>query len=410
MKIKEGAEPAWVKKFPANPMYYIGIGTGKTLEQAQNASLNGIASQIKVKIQSEITDYTKETNGVTDEQVTQNIKLNVKESLEEFEIVDSWYSPEKAYWTYYRLDIDKYKQKQREKMEKAKQIALDYLTKCDGESDVALAFKYAFLGYYNVGKYVSASLKANYKGGEIIITNELISRMQKILSSISMLPRNNEVEIAKIAPKPVEVVFDITSNSKALANFPVKFYSNKGELDITKRSSTDINGNVSCIINRAIKRDAIQSFVSELDIMSFIEGATEDEEEATIFFGRLSNLGIPSKEVVVKVNPPIMSFDLQVLNDLGKNKQARSRFDTLVTAFKDSFAQDTGVKFTDSGATLKLSIILDGTITQSDSGQFFTKVLVTVAISDLKSGEELFTTTSQEIKQWLCYRYKVCSA
>ncbi|HOV13502.1 MAG TPA: LPP20 family lipoprotein [Spirochaetota bacterium] len=399
VKIKEGAEPSWVKKIPGNPLYYIGIGTGKSLDQAQNAAVNSIASQIKVKIQSEITDYTKETNGVTEEQVTQNIKLNVKESVEDIEVVEIWYSPEKGYWAYYRLDIEKYKKKQQEKMEKAKQIALDYLTKCDNESDVALAFKYAFLGYFNVGKYISASLKANYKGSEIILTNELISRMQKILSSISMLPKKSEVEIAKISPKPVEVVFDITSNKKPIVNFPVKFYNNKGELDITKKSSTDINGNVSCIINRAVKRDAIQSFIAELDIMSFIEGATDDEEEASIFFGRLSNLGIPSKEIIVKISVPVMSFSLDVLNSLAKDKQTKGRFDTLVTAFKDSFAQETGVKFADSGASLKLSIILDGTITQSEtSGQFFTKILVTVLINDLKSGEELFTTTSPEIK------------
>lgn len=399
VKVNQGAEPSWIKKFPGNPLYYIGIGTGKDLAQSQNAAINSIASQIKVKIQSEITDYTKETNGVTEEQVTQNIKLNVKESVEDIEVVEIWYSPEKGYWAYYRLDIEKYKKKQQEKMEKAKQIALDYLTKCDNESDVALAFKYAFLGYFNVGKYISASLKAQYNGKEIILTNELISRMQKILSSISMLPRQGEIEIAKIAPKPVEVVFDISSNKKPIVNFPVKFYSNKGELDLTKTSSTDINGNVSCIINRAVKRDAIQSFIAVLDIMSFIQGATEDEEEAAIFFGRLSNLGVPSKEVIVKILVPVMSFNLDVLNDLAKDKQTRNRFDTLVTAFKDGFAQETGVKFSENGAGLKLSMVLDGTITQSStSGQFFTKVLVTVAIYDVKSGEELFTTTSPEIK------------
>ena len=212
-------------------------------------------------------------------------------------------------------------------------------------------------------------------------------------------PRPDEIEIAKIAPKPFELVFAINSNSKPIVNFPIKFYSNKGELDLTKRSSTDISGNVSCIINRAVKRDAIQSFIAELDIMSFIQGATEDEEESAIFFGRLSNLGIPSKEVIVKVTLPVMSFNLSVINDLSKDKQTRSRFDTLVTAFKDGFAQETGVKFSENGAVLKLSITLDGTITQSStSGQFFTKILVTVAIFDVKTGEELFTTTSPEIK------------
>lgn len=399
VKIKEGAEPAWVKKFPSNPMYYIGIGTGGSLEKAQNAAVNNIASQIKVKIQSEITDYTKETNGVTDEQVTQNIKLNVKESVEDIEVVDMWYSPQKGYWAYYRLDIEEYKRKQQEKMEKAKQIALDYLAKCDAESDVALSFKYAFLGYFNVGKYVSSSLKAQYKGKEIIVTNELVSRMQKILSSISIIPRTSEVEIAKINPIPLELNFDITSGGKALANFPIKFYSNKGELDLTKRASTDINGSVVCIVNRAIKRDSVQSFIAELDIMSFIEGATEDEEEASIFFGRLSNLGVPSKEVAVKVTLPVMSFSINTINDLEKDKQTKTRFDTLGTALKDAFAQETGVKFSNDKPVLKLAVVVDGTITQSStSGQFFTKIIVTVSIIDVKTGEELFTTATSEIK------------
>ncbi|OHD25948.1 MAG: hypothetical protein A2086_03385 [Spirochaetes bacterium GWD1_27_9] len=399
VKINQGAEPAWIKKFPSNPMYYIGIATGSTMQQSQDAALNSIASQIKVKVQSEITDMMKEKNGITEEQVEQNVKLSVKQNIEDVEVIEIWYSPEKGYWAYYRLDIEKYKRKQQEKMENAKKIALDYLTKCDNEQDQALAFKYAFLGYFNVGVYIANSLKVNYKGQEVFIVNELVSRMQKILSGIAINPVNSQIEIAKINPKAVEIQFNVTSNGKPLVNFPLTFKTNKGELDLTQRSTTDSNGKVSCILNKAIKRDIVQSFIATLDLMSFIQGATDDEEEAIIFFGRLSNLGIPSKEVMVNVVLPVLSFNLELLSDLANNKQYKARFDTLATNFKDEFVSLTGTKIADNGAVLKLNMVIEGSITQSStSGQFFTKILVTVSIIDIAKNEELFSSSTQEIK------------
>ena len=276
VKISTGKEPAWVKSYPVLSNYYVGIGQGNTLEQAKDSAINTLVTQIEVSVKSEINDFMRETDGVTEEDVLVNIRLTVKDDIEDLELVGLW-SFKSKYWAYYRLNIEKYKIRQQGKMDNAKRNALDFLEKSDNEIDPALKFKYAFLGYYIIGKYITRALKANYNGKEVIIVNELTRRMQKIMNGVFINTPDTNIEIDMINPTPIDIRLNISFNKRPVVNFPVKFVNNRGKLDISKKGVTDTNGDVKCIITKAISFDSMQSFSLQLDIASFIEDTAETE-------------------------------------------------------------------------------------------------------------------------------------
>ncbi|MCK4798920.1 MAG: LPP20 family lipoprotein, partial [Spirochaetes bacterium] len=341
--IETGKKPDWIEDYPISSEYYIGIGQGKAMQQAKDGGINTLVTQIEVNVKSEINDFIKETDGVTEEEISQNIKLTVKENIEDLELVGLWKDTkgDEGYWAYYRLNIEAYKRRQLEKMENAKRNGLDFLKKCDAEVDPALKFKYAFLGYYLVGKYVTRALKVDYNGKEVILVNELTERMQKIMSGFSINTSFPKIEIDKINPKAMDIKFNIKHSQKPVINFPVKFMNNKGELEISKKAITDSNGNVNCIVSKAISSEAMQSFLLQLDISSFIEDTAESEEDIVIFYNRISKLGIPSKEIIVKVNPPVFTYDLAIEEDLNFEPKYQKIVKSMCSNFKNLFSKKT---------------------------------------------------------------------
>ncbi len=394
-KISSGKKPDWIINYPISTEYYIGIGNGSSLQQAKDQAINTLVTAIEVKIKSEINEYLKETNSITEEQITENIKLTVKDDIEDLEIVELWNSEKEGYWAYYRLNIEKYKTKQQEKINNAKLNAVDFLKRSDEENDPSLKFKYAFLGYYLIGKYISRALKVEYQGKEILIVNELTSRMQKVLNNFDINTEVKNFEIDKINPTPLTIIFNATYSKLPVKNFPVKFNNNKGKLDITEKAITDQSGKVSCIVNKAISSELLQSFIIQMDLNEFIKDSTENEEDILIYYNRISKLGVPSLETIIKVNPPVFGFELQVLNDLNINKKYLNRVISMTANFKNSISKNISAKFTDENSKLKLQMIVDGTITQSEnSGNYYTRLIVTINIIDGIKNEQIFTKST----------------
>jgi hypothetical protein len=392
VKVKTGKQPDWITRTPTDPEYYTGIGQGNSLQQSQNAAIANLVSQIRVSIRSEINDYLQETNGVTEEQVTQNINLQVKEDVEDLEFMEAWYDTSKGYWAYYRLNIAEYKRKQLEKQEQAKEIALDFLGKSDNEKDPALKLKYAFLGYYHVGKYVTKALKADYKGREVILVNELTSRMQQIMNNFVVKSTPGSASIKKINPVPVEVAFTITNDGMPLKNFPVKFSGNG--LEMNESSTTDSKGTAVCIISKATGKKEKTTATATIDFTSFVIDAIQNEEVSGQYVERLAALGTPSRELIVSITPPIFEYNVYFEGDVDTNDKYRSKLNAMNSKFKNSLIKKTGAKFVDSSDSLEMNTTIDGEMTTSErSGTtfHFTRLMVTVSIYDKDTDEEVFT-------------------
>lgn len=398
VELEEGEEPEWVRNFPASSEYYIGIGNGNSIQQAQDAAIAMLVSQIRVKVESQISDYMKETNGLTEEEVEHSIKLTVKESIEDLEYVGAYKDPNYKYWAYYRLNIAEYKRKQQEKMENAKRNALDFLVKCDEETDPSLKLKFALLGYFHIGKYVTQALRVSYNGRKVILINELTSRIQKVFSGIKITQQSGKVSIEKISPVSQEVKFRITADGKKLANFPVLFVPGKGELVMSDYSVTDADGNVSCIVDKAVAKEEVQTFLVMPDVINFLSG-NYDEETANLYIRKIQALGFPSKEVLVTVIPPVFTFEMLVEDDLVGNRNYQNRLNAMAADFKNGFEKQSGAKFTSSQSKYKIQMTVSGTIRESSqSGQIFTRMTLTISIIDTDANKEIFSKSTREIK------------
>ena len=398
-EVSTGKEPTWIKKYPTDKKYYIGIGNGSSLQAGQDQAINSLVSQIKLKIKSELNDYSKEVNGVTEEEVSQSIKITVKESIEDIEIVDVWFKEDRGYWVYSRLNIEEYKRKQLEKMENAKLNALDFLSKCDAETDPALAFKFAFMGYYNLAKYVTNALKADYNGKEVIVVNELIGRMQKTLSQTVVSSKEDGYEIDKISTEPIKANFEFKTNNKPLVNMPVQFKTNGVKTDMSLSSTTDNFGKVFCVVNSVVDKVKSFSLYAQPDFNEFLSGTLEYEDEQDFYLNKITQLGLPVKEVIINVKKPVFGFELVLLDDMKKDTRNISKFDAFASNIKDILSDSLDADFTDEKTKFSFRMICSGTTVVSDlSGQVFTRLTVTFKIIDNSTNREIYSKASPEVK------------
>lgn len=396
VSVESGSMPDWVKNYPVSSQYFIGIGQGPSPDQAKNSAVSTLVSQIKANVQAEIQDFMKETNGVTEEEISQNIQISVKEDVEDLEIVGLWKASDSEYWAYYRLDIETYMIKQQQKIESAKANGLDFLTKSDNETDPSSKFKYAFMGYYLTAKYMSKDMNVEYNNNRIMLTNELAARIQQFLSGITITTETPEIELDIFNTKPQTVTYKVTYGGKPLVNFPVIFAVTRGDLDITQNGVTDSTGQIKCVVAKPLTKGKLQSFKIDLDIKSIIENTAESTEAAEVFYNRLAKLGIPSLETLVKVNPPIFYFDLAIYNDLMLNPKYENFVKSMSANFKKDLIKKTGAKFSDDDMEkLRMEMEADASINISDrSGNYFTRLLITITIFDNLEDEELFSIST----------------
>ena len=102
--------PEWLKSYPADSAYYIGIGGSRTgnlaedRDKAAAAARADLAAQISSQVSSELNISSRfSSNSGVEESVERGISESVEQNLRSVEVVDSWISPEEGAWVYVRL-------------------------------------------------------------------------------------------------------------------------------------------------------------------------------------------------------------------------------------------------------------------------------------------------------------------
>lgn len=403
LEVREGGkEPAWVKRLPNDRAYYIGVGNGTNLDSAKANAVNTIVSQIQVKIKSETKDYMREINGVSDEDVSVNIKLSVKADIEDVEYYDGWQSPNGTYWVYARLNIATYLRKQAEKMENARITALDYLRMSDEEDNPTLKFKYAFLGYYYISPYVTKALKADYNGKSVILLNELTNRMNKVIAatSISVYQTADELKMAKVDTKPLHVDVTFKNGDDAMSGLPVHFTAENDAAELTAEGVTDNDGEVTCIITKLSHSTSSFSVYAQPYFVGLIGGIIDDSEEIEFFEKKIAQFQTPQKQIVVEVERPTLGFKVFVTDEF-RDSKFNSKAVNFGDTFKNKFADKMKTNFVDSGAQYNLEMTISGNVLPSDgpSGFIFARMTVSFKIIDNKTKKEIYNLVCDEIKQ-----------
>lgn len=264
-------KPSWVENYPTFEDYIVGIGmAGKTgnkeddIERAKSAARKDLASQIRVKIESE-TDYVTRENSIkTDERnswysekdISTKIRSMVDEEIEGIQLVDNWESMD-GYWYYYRLSKAELARQIQQRLKNSKRMAVDFYKKAmdyKNRHQYVTALEYLGKAYNSLTDYLGKPVEAMLDGSATIINNEIERQISSILSNLNFV-KINDGQVAKIGsgtkmPLIVKVVY---GRNDPVRSVKVNFDVLDGEAKITKEAITDSEGMAKCRIDQILK-------------------------------------------------------------------------------------------------------------------------------------------------------------
>ncbi|MBN2545998.1 MAG: LPP20 family lipoprotein [Spirochaetes bacterium] len=404
-KVKKGRQPKWVKNLVAPEGFYVGVGQSGTLQDSYNSAVNIIAQQLRAKVQSEVQTQidilVKNNERFVNQEFKKNIILNAKIDLEDVEAAEVWLSSKTGdYYTYCRLNIAKYEEKQRKIREDAKNYSFDLFKKANETGDPALSIKYNYLAFLKLAPYLTTIFEVNYQGNKINLIIEIISKLQEKMNSIEIAPVKESIIFEKLSSKPTLIKIKVTSDKNPLINFPLIFFDKENNLVLTDSASTDSEGVALCIISKAIKNIKLASFNTKLDIVSLIKEELKDDDIAKNM-ASLLNLGVSSKDIIVNIKLPIFRVaKIDIQGDLLSDQAYMLKVNNLAVSLKNLLIKKTGANFTeykDADFTINMQFI--GNFSQSSlSGGQYTRIIVNLSMVENKTGKEIYTDSSSEIK------------
>ena len=397
--------PGWVQKRPVSQAYYIGIAvaskTGDSknyIQIAKDAALNDLASQIQVNIAGDLMQKIVEKSGLVQDEFVRQIQTSTRAELEGFELVDT-YETDNAYWVYYRLSKELYAQQKLAKLHKAASLSLDLFKKAreyENSGSIAKALQFYFQAFAPIETFLAEPLEVDFDGKKIYLTNEIYSSIQNLLANIQLIAKSNQIP-AKIG-KPLTEPLGLTATFKspsglksAAYNLPIDFSLLKGDADIVGQARTDTNGLATSIVSKIKAMDKIQIINAALDLKAMINYA----EASTIMQSLVSSFAPPGTKFVLYVSGPSVYVSSREIHD-GQSLAILA----VEPALKSGLA-DKGFTFTDKLSEADIAIDIkaesrDGS--EIMQGMYSSFVDMTIAVTDMTSGEEVYKKSFQKIK------------
>jgi hypothetical protein len=223
--------PEWVRKNPADPGFYQGIGSAlKTnqmdyREKARQNALSDMAANISVEISATSVLSQYETDRKVSDYYRDNIKTSTKNYLEGYELVDSWENHDR-FWVYYRLAKSEYERIKNERIQTA-------LSK--SESEYRQATEHLSRGSYAEGikslvkalemisDVLGEDLHSDLTGISNSYSTALLAKVTDLVRDIKILYPGHSVEVTKghyISNDNLEAMVE-TSSGQKLSGIPV---------------------------------------------------------------------------------------------------------------------------------------------------------------------------------------------
>ncbi len=396
------SQPAWVTKRPVDPSYYIGIGaTQKTkgstdyIQKAKDAALNDLASGITVTVSSEIMRKVVETNASMEDNFKSQIQTSAKAELEGVEWVDT-YDGDGQYWVYCRISKAAYEAARQRKIKSALKLSTDLYqsgVKFEKEGSVSRALTYYVQALGPMEKYLGEPLEADIGGKKVILVNEIFSSLQNLLGQIELtsLTPKQDGKVGMPLKKPFEVTAALSGTKPGpIANLPLRFSFIRGGGDMVNTNTTDNTGDVKCDIHKITATDKIQIVEAKI----FLAGMISADSSSVILSAVLNSLSVPSTRMVLSVT------GLQVYVDADES-QFGAKLDQprIEPAIKNKLVEK-GFAFTnDVGtASVVINIKADSRRGSQTMGLCVSYVDATVSVLDMRSGEEIYKNSMNNVK------------
>ena len=291
------AAPGWVNAQPKMPGYYVGIGVSTSHGQeeddwarARNAAYVELASTLKVHINSVIKDYFKENNlklykgdnvtkdtSRTDSSYSTDTSFFVDQTLEGVEIHDRWKDTKQVkYWMLVRLSKAEIARRIRERLEKAKKKAVDYVKgaiSAERSGRIGEAFKGYFNSYLALREYFGGVVEYDVNGDKKmdVLNHEIERAVHRLAADLKWQVAESKLKavIGSGIKDPLAVT--VSYKGSPVKALPVAFAFQRGTGSIEKSVSTGDDGQAAARLIKVFgEKKAILG--ARVDVESLVTG------------------------------------------------------------------------------------------------------------------------------------------
>lgn len=334
-------KPSWALQRPQTDVYYVGIGSANKSglspnayhQNAKNAALNDLSSEISVNISSSSVISTLETDYNLSENYQRTIKASSDKNLEGYETVDTWEGDE-YYWIYIRLSKMDYQQQMAEKKLAAINKAKDkYLQARDirTENQIYEAIHMYIDAFSDLSEYLAESTSTRIDGKPVDLGTAIYRDLVNTFNEITISAPVNPISVTSGKSINPDLLTMQVSNKegKALPNLPFNLsFTGSGLID--NRLTTNRDGELQPALNKIYSNNQREKLSVELDMLS-LSRLTRD-----IFI----------RTLVKKIPPPGYTLDIRILspriyvesreNSLGRQSESKVLYNAIMQAMAEN--------------------------------------------------------------------------
>jgi hypothetical protein len=272
-------KPEWVKNRPVNEAYYIGVGIASKTNNpfdyqqvAKKNALNDLISEIKVTVSTNSVLSQFQNNKEFKQQFESDVKVTALNTIEEFNVVDSWEDKE-YFWIYYRLSKEELRDLRRRKMLAAINQAEEYYSSAESfpQEQFVQSIKLKIKALAALQQYLNEDIQTVYNGKNIYLVNELVNSIQTQLYQVRL---TNTIKLlqGKVG-KPITEPFDVkaifrdsTKGIVPVPYLPLQLECEQGKIDAGKTTETDQFGIASFAISKILDKSPVQTIRISADM------------------------------------------------------------------------------------------------------------------------------------------------
>jgi len=302
-----GKKPDWVTQRPVDRMGFIGIGRSEKVDpdyvlSAKKQALNDLASEIKVDIRSESLLRMVEQNERVYSDLQSDIRMNTMESLERYELIDSW-EDKHEYWVYYRLGKADYQNYMFERISKITAEGYNFWInglKMQQQGNLINAIDLYNKGLTCIQPYVNETLKHPHGGDVVHVGVELYNSLLSAFRNIIITVEPSHLQMKSLTQAVETICVEVKQNDIPLRNINLKIRFKTGSGKLSSDKTTDTDGKLNLTIQQITSKDPYQEIDVALDMQDFSTIKTLFTEEAL---------------TLLRSNPPQNTVAIQVLQN-----------------------------------------------------------------------------------------------
>jgi len=276
------SDKLWTKTKPANPDYYIGIGSSSTKSQdyqqiAKKSALQDLLGEIKIMVNSTSVLQQIDKDNRFKEQYETNIKTTVADEIQNFEMVDSQ-EQDGYYYVYYRMSKKAYEQQKQATMERSEKFALQFFDKAvnvQQSANYTTATDFYLRTLLSLKNLWGEPIEVSYQGKTIFLGIESYTRLQQLLDQLSIRTDTPTARFGLQDRNANKFSFQVLDGGKPVAKIPIAISPVQFKAPPVLYFSDEL-GRSSVQLPDGWMTSALKEIELRLDLKSLAQGIQQD--------------------------------------------------------------------------------------------------------------------------------------